>query len=195
MARTEGDHRRDTKRFLSLMRFRPAAYGTATGASIAMFLTPVVDPSKAPRLVVVLAFAVGLSILALLLLVYLVERHRYITHSFVIEYVEDLRQYTVANFGELRKRVDVVGDVHRESSEAPPEHVPTVSPESLLPRERNTLLKIIYGMAVAAPYRFDPEGRRGDAAAIIASATAAAGCSVSDDTVRKWLREAAKVAR
>lgn len=58
--------------------------------------------------------------------------------------------------------------------------------------EKSTLLSIIYGMATAAPYAFNPTAKRSEAAAVIASATAAAGCPVTDDTVRKWLKVAAE---
>lgn len=62
-------------------------------------------------------------------------------------------------------------------------------------RTRHTLLKIIYAMATAAPYRFNPGDKRSEAATIIASATDAAGCPVTAETVRSWLNEAAAVAR
>lgn len=85
---------------------------------------------------------------------------------------------------------ELLGELYAGTAGAVP-----VGTADLSTRERYSLLRILYGMAVAEPYRFDPDSKRGEAAAIIASATDAAGCSVSDDTVRKWLREAAKVAR
>ena len=63
---------------------------------------------------------------------------------------------------------------------------------SLKTVERDSLLKIIYSMAIAEPYGFDPSAKRNEATAIIASATGAAGCPVDVDTVRKWLKLAAK---
>lgn len=63
--------------------------------------------------------------------------------------------------------------------------------DKLTTTERHTLLRIVWGMATTKPYHFDPTAPRSDAATIIASSTAAAGCSVSDDTVRKYLKEAA----
>lgn len=59
-------------------------------------------------------------------------------------------------------------------------------------RERDSHLRIIYGVACAKPYEYDPSVARGVAAPTIASATAAAGCPVDDDTVRKYLKEAAE---
>lgn len=61
----------------------------------------------------------------------------------------------------------------------------------LHPRERDALLRILYGMALAAPYGYDPAAPRNEATATIASATAAAGCAVDTDTVRKYLKQAA----
>lgn len=58
--------------------------------------------------------------------------------------------------------------------------------------ERNSLLRIVYAMAVADPYKFDPSAPRNEATTIVASATAAAGCSVDVGTVRKYLRQAAE---
>ena len=69
---------------------------------------------------------------------------------------------------------------------------PAPSSDELGTRERSSLLKIIYGMAVASPYQFDPEAKRSEVAVTIASACAAAGCQVDEDTVRKYLREAAQ---
>lgn len=60
------------------------------------------------------------------------------------------------------------------------------------PRERESLLRIVYSMACGEPYKFDAKAPRNEATAIIASATAAAGCSVDADTVRKYLKEAAE---
>ena len=66
------------------------------------------------------------------------------------------------------------------------------SDQSLKTVERDSLLKIVLGMATAAPYGFDASAKRNEATAIIASATGAAGCPVDVDTVRKWLKLAAK---
>lgn len=57
-------------------------------------------------------------------------------------------------------------------------------------RERETLLKLVLGMAIEG-YRFDPRAARNEAPAEIASDLAKHGMQLSDDTVRKWLKEAA----
>lgn len=62
--------------------------------------------------------------------------------------------------------------------------------EQLGTRERETLLRILIGMAVEA-YRHDPMAARGSVPAEIAADLAKHGLSVTDDTVRKYLKEAA----
>lgn len=57
-------------------------------------------------------------------------------------------------------------------------------------RERETLLKILIGMAIEA-YRHDPTAARSSTTAEIVSDLAKHGLSVTDDTVRKYLKEAA----
>ena len=56
-------------------------------------------------------------------------------------------------------------------------------------RERETMLKLIIGMA-AEQYGYDPTKSRTDAAKLISDDLALHGLSVSDDTVRKYLKEA-----
>jgi hypothetical protein len=57
-------------------------------------------------------------------------------------------------------------------------------------RERDTLLKLLIGMAVEA-YRHDPAAARSAAPSEIAGDLAKHGLAVTDDTVRKYLKEAA----
>lgn len=207
MDRSDSERERDRASFRRWYRLRPAAYGALLGLPIVVllfrFLGVFKDPSHNLSAALIVA-ACGIA--GLLLLVHLVEKHHVTSRELVIDYVEDLRRYAVENIGALRNEADALRAVHGASSATlnihsgihalatpPPEHVPTVPDErGLSARERNTLLKIIYGMAKAGPYNFDPSAARSDAAAIIASATDAAGCSVSDDTVRKWLKEAAR---
>lgn len=56
-------------------------------------------------------------------------------------------------------------------------------------RERDTLLKIIIGMAIAG-YKYKPDAPRNDAIADIQGDLDKLGIPVSDDTIRKWLNEA-----
>lgn len=52
------------------------------------------------------------------------------------------------------------------------------------------MLKLIVGMAIQG-YRYDPKARRGDAIRDITSDLEKSGVALSDDTVRKYLVEAA----
>lgn len=56
-------------------------------------------------------------------------------------------------------------------------------------RERDTLLKLVIGMAIAG-YKYSPDTGRSSAPAEIASDLEQMGISMTDDTVRKWLKEA-----
>lgn len=64
------------------------------------------------------------------------------------------------------------------------------SARELSTRERDTLLKLVVGMAIEG-YRYDPNAARNDAPGEIAGDLAKQGIELTDDTVRKWLKEAA----
>jgi hypothetical protein len=64
--------------------------------------------------------------------------------------------------------------------------------ESLSTKERNTLLKIIVGMAIKG-YAYDPASAKNDAPKEIESDIAKLGMSVTDDTIRKYLKEAVEM--
>lgn len=56
--------------------------------------------------------------------------------------------------------------------------------------ERNTLLKLVIGMAIEG-YKYDPQATRSTIPTEISGDLAKLDISVTDDTVRKWLKEAA----
>jgi hypothetical protein len=58
-------------------------------------------------------------------------------------------------------------------------------------RERESLLKLVIGMAVGG-YGYDPRAGRSEQPSQIAADLATAGVALDVDTVRKWLREAAE---
>lgn len=58
--------------------------------------------------------------------------------------------------------------------------------------ERNTLLKIIAGMAIDS-YGFDPKAARSEVAKKISDDIFRHGIKVTDDTIRKWLKIASEV--
>lgn len=64
--------------------------------------------------------------------------------------------------------------------------------KELSARERTTCLKIIIGMAIGG-YAHDHMAARSDTAQEITTDVVKAGLSISDDTVRKWLKEGAEL--
>lgn len=58
-------------------------------------------------------------------------------------------------------------------------------------RERETLLKMVLGMAIAG-YSYEPEAAYSAIIAEIASDLARCGIATTDDTIRKWLKRAAE---
>lgn len=75
----------------------------------------------------------------------------------------------------------------------PPElnlHQEAKAPRDLSSRERQSLLKMILGMA-KAKYRYDPAARASETHQAIADDLAKQGLAIDVDTVRKWLKTAA----
>ncbi len=62
--------------------------------------------------------------------------------------------------------------------------------KSLGTAERNTLLKLVIGMAIKG-YGYDPRAARSPSAGEIVADLQNLGIAITDDTVRKWLKEAA----
>lgn len=71
------------------------------------------------------------------------------------------------------------------------EKIDKCSGDPLGTRERNTLLKLVIGMAIQG-YCYDPRAARNEAPAEIAADLHKLAIDVTDDTIRKWLREAAE---
>lgn len=61
--------------------------------------------------------------------------------------------------------------------------------DNLHPKEWDSLLKLVIGMAIDA-YGFDPKASRSAIHKDISDCLATRGISVNDDTVRKWLNKA-----
>lgn len=67
---------------------------------------------------------------------------------------------------------------------------PEPEPEvNLSTRERDSLLRLVIGMAIGG-YAYDPKASRSDVPGLIAGDLMEQGISMTDDTVRKWLKEA-----
>jgi hypothetical protein len=85
----------------------------------------------------------------------------------------------------LKERIAVL---ESEASQA----AAPIAEKSLSTRERESLLKLVIGMAIAG-YRYDPKAERSPEVTEIANDLALAGVSLDADTVRKWLRAAAEL--
>lgn len=92
--------------------------------------------------------------------------------------------YLDAVYGEVLERCASLEKAANESK------APARGTDSLGTRERDTLLKLVIGMATKG-YGFDPKVQRSTVIPEIAVDLEAAGVTVTDDTVRKYLREAA----
>jgi len=80
-----------------------------------------------------------------------------------------------------------------ELEAAPPEPAPIPKMQSAVTRERNTLLKLVLGLAMDC-HGYRPHAPRTSTAGEIASALEVQGIAVSEDTIRKYLGEAAEFA-
>lgn len=83
-------------------------------------------------------------------------------------------------------RTDALADLLAAASE------PERPKEDLGTRERETLLKLLIGMAIKG-YKYAPDDNRSHVPAEVASDVQALGISMTDDTVRKWLKAARAV--
>jgi hypothetical protein len=85
-----------------------------------------------------------------------------------------------------RSKDELISALERRLSEQCPETLPE---KALSTRERDSLLKLVIGMAVGG-YGHDPKAKRSGQCAAIADDLAKTGVPLDVDTVRKWLREA-----
>lgn len=67
-----------------------------------------------------------------------------------------------------------------------------ITEKSLTVRERETVLKLIIGMAISG-YSYKPKDSKSPVSKEIEGDLDILGISVSDDTIRKWLKEASKI--
>ncbi len=72
------------------------------------------------------------------------------------------------------------------------EQMQQTAPKSLGTRERDSVMKLIIGMAIQG-YKYNPVAARNEAIGDICSDLAQLGLLLDPDTVRKWLREATEL--
>ncbi|WP_157944612.1 hypothetical protein [Mangrovicella endophytica] len=81
---------------------------------------------------------------------------------------------------------------HGSVADAPSNDQASSAKPELATRERDSLLKLVIGMAVGG-YGYDPRAARSPIAAQIATDLQTQGLSLTDDTIRKYLHEAAEL--
>jgi hypothetical protein len=91
----------------------------------------------------------------------------------------------------VERLVARLNELKQSASAAPTVSQPTPE-KSIGTRERESLLKLVIGMAVGG-YAYDPRQKRSDKIAEIIDDLARAGIALDADTVRKWLKEAAQL--
>ncbi len=111
------------------------------------------------------------------------------------EYTAYLKKIT-GEYGELinayRARIAALEEAAQQqvtSASSAPEPIAPASQKSLGARERESLLKLVIGMAVGG-YGYNPKSNRSDVISEIASDLEKAGVPLDVDTVRKYIREA-----
>jgi hypothetical protein len=91
----------------------------------------------------------------------------------------------------VKQKDELIASLNRQVIDAQ-QTLPPQAEKSLGARERDSLLKLIIGMAVGG-YGHDPYAKRSEQPAAIADDLARRGIPLDADTVRKWLREAAEL--
>lgn len=96
--------------------------------------------------------------------------------------------------GHFNKQKQLLQDVtaHLQQATEMLKKRPSATEKPLKTRERDTFYKLVIGMAVAG-YKYDPKAKRQDAISDIAGDLERLGISLSDDTIRKWLSDAAQL--
>ena len=96
---------------------------------------------------------------------------------------EQLKTRTDAVLSERDAKIDELRKTLAQLS-----RVARADEKSMQPKERNSMLKMIIGMAVRG-YGYDPSAKRSSRPVEIAGDLAELGLALSDDTIRKYLEE------
>ncbi|MDO9334872.1 MAG: hypothetical protein Q7T61_00590 [Caulobacter sp.] len=94
-----------------------------------------------------------------------------------------------AHIAALQSRIETVVRSMAAAAQSKPSESPAPVAPELRTRERDSLLKLVIGMAVGA-YSYDPKAGRSPTVSEIADDLARAGVSLDADTVRKYVTEA-----
>lgn len=106
-------------------------------------------------------------------------------------YAQTIRNYAVANIEPLHKSIASLKTVEAPQPEEEAPDQSNIDERLMGKRERETMLKILIGMAMKG-YSHNPAAAKSSATKEIADDLASLGINVSDDTVRKYLKQAAE---
>lgn len=105
------------------------------------------------------------------------------------------RKYPELSPTKIHKTQTISPNLDYEFNEEIPTNLETHSyNKKLLPSERKSLLKILYVMAVKG-FGYDPEEKKSAIPGALADLAHELDLAITDDTIRKWLKEAATLKR
>lgn len=112
------------------------------------------------------------------------------------EYSDKIKSLLETKEAYEKQLKDIISNLQSELAKAQrQERLVTERPtkeKPLITRERDTLLKMIIGMAVKG-YAYDPNAKKSSSIKDISDDLASLGISLDADTVRKWVKEAAEI--
>ena len=120
---------------------------------------------------------------------------RSLYHFRLYKQTENIRSYAVGHISKIEEFLaDRFGEGVEETLDAPTEMAAPTDMKSdvLATRERDSMRRIIIGMAIKG-YSYDPGAARSPIAREISEDLATLGISISDETVLKYLKDAASV--
>ena len=115
-------------------------------------------------------------------------------HSKGLEAGKSMADQVRADMGQIvSERDQTIAELNEKIAElqANIDHPPVAATDVLNPKSRLSLLKLVLGMAIDG-YGYDPKESKSPFAKETVDRLAALGITIDEDTVRRWLREAAE---
>ena len=115
-------------------------------------------------------------------------------HSKGLEAGKSMAEHVRADMGQIvSERDQTIAELNEKIAvlQANIDHPPVAAKDVLNPKSRLSLLKLVLGMAIDG-YGYDPKESKSPFAKETVDRLAALGITIDEDTVRRWLREAAE---
>jgi gas vesicle protein len=115
-------------------------------------------------------------------------------HGKGLEAGKSMAEQVLSDMGQIvSERNQTIAELNEKIAElqANTDRPPVVAKDVLNPKSRLSLLKLVLGMAIDG-YGFDPRESKSPFAKETVDRLAALGITIDEDTVRRWLREAAE---